>query len=168
MRLRQTTPKGYSCKANTKSKWTLEEDEKLSRVMNSLGNSNGPICWSHIKQRLPDLHRDPKQIRERWTQQLCPKIISPSILKEHEETIKEIYRRALIEKKTNRWEWISKQTSEVFNGYHYPANTIKNWANRHKDLKELEKTLQTPQLQRQESFDKIEVVLGPEFDPKKT
>lgn len=166
MKIKQLEPKSYSSTSSRRSTWTSEEDEKLSRTLHSLEQSQQKISWATLKKQLQDLNKTPKQIRERWTQQLSHKIINCVVLKEHEELIIEAYQRSLRENKKNRWKWISDQTSEIFQGRFYPPNSIKNLINRRITQKKIP-ALETLQLQRRESFDNIEIVLGPEFDSKK-
>ena len=59
-------------KPHPKSKFTLEEDEKLSSIVTSYvaKHPNSPIEWKKISQMLPS--RNPRQCKERWENYLSP------------------------------------------------------------------------------------------------
>jgi hypothetical protein len=80
-----------------KGRWTPEEDQKLTQLVQEYGTKNWRFIASHLKGRLP------KQCRERWCNQLDPNIRKDSLTPKEWAIVK-----AAHEKYGNRWAEIAK------------------------------------------------------------
>lgn len=178
MKTRSLEKKSYSLQSSPsfKSKWTQEQDEKLSKAMGRFKESEDfkrllqkskrdsvKFPWARFKQDyLSDLPKKPKQIQERWEQQISSEIKSSTISEEDIPVIESIYRRSILKNGLKDWVWMS-QESRILLGYKYSPNSIKNLINRQirkHELPQTTNTLRVPAaLQKKESFDEIREVL---------
>lgn len=102
--------------------WTLEEDAQVvDAVSNYKADFSGALRFCRIRELLPDLNKNSKQIRARWLNHLSPEIKSSIVLKEDEETVMDLCR-----KYPGDWQRISRKSFSVFGGRGYTDNAIKN------------------------------------------
>ncbi len=129
----------------TPNKWTSIDNQKLLNAVDQYSKIWGKVFPEDPFSKHPfvelnkfcileGLNKNPKSIREKWLNQISPKIKSTRILKEDAPLVIELYN-----KHPKKWLNICLEIYNLFERKcYYPENTIKNFMMRprHDDLRE--------------------------------
>ncbi|KAJ3435396.1 snRNA-activating protein complex subunit [Anaeramoeba flamelloides] len=128
----------------TKGAWDKIEDEFLLSALNNLGLNS----WGYVSSLVPG--RSSKQCRERWRNQLNPKITQKKFTQEEREL--------LIEKQSeygNKWTFLG----QFFEGR--TGNQLKNyWHSKIKKGKQQKKTLSPKKKQNKRIKERKKIIMG--------
>ena len=123
-------PKQYPNHKMIKTKWTPEEDKKLTEAVEEYGTNN----WTLIASKV--IGRTGKQCRERWTGQVCPTISKVSWTQE-EDILLFQYQRVF----GNKW---AKIAQFLPNRSPISVKNRWNWYQRHQNSQIIQQSLVTP------------------------